>query len=264
MTSLRRLEARLNAWTSFRGVARATRSLAAAQTLRWVEHVADVERFVSNTGQLCARYGVQSLPPGRPRVVLAIGTDVGLCGPLNARVAAAAKPVWTDDAIIRIMVGRRLEPLLPELEASVLPAPSSFAAVQTLAAQIRTLLEPLPPRQSILHIVVAHGVEPDGTPVVRCLDRSDTVPQPGSQPRLGVELSSVDLARQTAASLHRYARIVQALTRGAASETEARWRTMNRAHDAADRRINEQERVLRSLRQELITQEMLEARSGRR
>lgn len=35
---------------------------------------------------------------------------------------------------------------------------------------------------------------------------------------------------------------------------------MSRAHDASDRKIGEQERGLRKLRQESITQEMLEIR----
>jgi F0F1-type ATP synthase gamma subunit len=76
-------------------------------------------------------------------------------------------------------------------------------------------------------------------------------------------LTPVDADRRRAASLVQHATLCFALTRGVLSEVEARWRTMSRAHDAADRRIQEQERELRKVRQESITQEMLEVRRAR-
>lgn len=257
MSSLRQLEDRLRAWRSFRGIARATRTLAAAQSLHWNEIASRAEAHLRRCLEVHGAYPNAQPPADGPRVVLAIGSDLGLCGPFNRSIAAHL-PAVLQGAARHVVVGARLGLLLGD-EVAALPSPSSFERVEALATELELLLEDLPPTTAQLELVLASGVEPDGRPQVEVLPE----PRGGEHaPRSAVELSASDQAEPVVALTTRHARIVAALTRSAASETEARWRTMNRAHDAADRRIGEQERALRKQRQELVTQEMLEARQG--
>ena len=177
MTSVRRLETRLSAWRSFRGVARASRTLAAAQSLYWAEQLGRIERWLIRVDELAVAY------PRPPRssdqsVALVIGTDLGLCGPLNTQIAAAAEPVLAA-AELAFVVGQRLEGIVDTSRAVHLGSPTSFAAVQSLAATIDTLLGP-DAEQTDLTVVVATGVLPDGAPVVETL--TDREPRSGRTP----------------------------------------------------------------------------------
>lgn len=261
MTSVRRMEARLRAWRSFRGIARASRTLAAARALHWAEHARRVEHYLAWSTRLAAAYGFVRRPEADVRVCLAIGTDVGLCGPLNAKLAEALRASNDGDDASLIVVGERLLIELGAPEVPSFPAPTSFSAVEALAAELETLLQPWDPFECRLRIIVSEEVEADGHPRIGVWDESHSDPPP--LPSGPAELTPVREGRREAARLLRHARITAALVRGAMSEAEARWRTMARAHDAADRRITEQQRVIRKLRQESITQEMLEARLGR-
>ncbi|MEX1362033.1 MAG: F0F1 ATP synthase subunit gamma [Nannocystaceae bacterium] len=261
MTSLRQLEDRMHAWQSFRGIARATRTLAAAQSLQWNESAHRAEQHLRRCLELRDAYPSAMPPPDAPYVVLGLGSDLGLCGPFNRTIAerfTAQRP----HAARGLVVGARLGALVGR-DQNTLTAPTSFPRVQSLATELELLLDDLPPMHTRLVVVLAIAVDPDGRPRVEVLDEPGPRAPASSSARVA-ELSSVQDTGSIIATTTRHARIVAALTRSAASETEARWRTMNRAFDAADRRIGEQQRELRKQRQEQVTQEMLEARQGGR
>ena len=258
MTNLRRLEHEVAAWRSFGGIARASRTLAAAQSLQWEEHRRRVAQFTHEVASLLgADTGPDPRPPGAT-AALVIGTDLGLCGSLNASVARAAATVHADRLIV---VGRRLEPELERPEAVVLPAPTSFSAVQSTTDRIVRLLDAAE-HAVPLSIVAGTSVTSDGTTEVRSSHVGAGADKcvVSAPPR--VDLAGHSVIAERLARLVVHARIVQALTDGAAVEWEARYRTMGRAHDAAQRRIAHRSQELRKLRQEVITQEMLEARRG--
>ena len=266
MTSVQRMESRLEAWRSFRGIARASRTLAASHALHWAETLRRVSRYLSSCVELAR--GLDAVAVDAPRITLAIGTDLGLCGPLNARVAEAARQLPFLPGEIRIVVGDRLATELRMTEgfdrALWLPGPSSFEAIEAKATELGTLVQ-LEPERTHLRIVVTSGVGQDGHPLVSVWDGAPAETTGGVDviPRRGVALTPLEGLRVEALRLLWHARVCHALTRAATSEAEARWRAMTRAHDAADRRIREKEREIRKLRQESITQEMLEVRRGR-
>lgn len=263
MSSLRQLGERLRAWQSFRGIAGATRTLAAAQSLHWAELVRRAEAHLTRCLALRDAYPTARVPPDGPRVLVALGSDLGLCGPFNRAVGERFARERAAGPATCVAVGERLRPHVDE-GVLVLPAPTSFPRVQTLAAELEHLLPAAEASRTRLSLVLVAGVEADGRPRVEVWSE----PGPASAgPRVDRPVAELVPPEQTAAAvaaLTRHARLVAALARSAASETEARWRTMNRAHDAADRRIGEQERELHRRRQELVTQEMLEARQGAR
>ena len=272
MTSVRALEGPLAAWRSFRDIARATRTLAGAQALQWAERSRHAEAHLVWCAATAEALPV-ALPSRagpRPRVVIALGSDLGLCGPLNRLLAAGCRAHELDAAptVLRVIVGHRLASLEPLSAPIVLPTPSSLAAVETLATELGGLLERLPdPDHVELVLVLAGAVEGDGHPRVdvwRGLGLVDPL-APADRvwlARAGAPLELDPELAHAARALARHARLHAALCRALTSENEARWRTMGRAFESAQRRIAEQERRLRRLRQELITQEMLEARGG--
>ncbi|MCA9654273.1 MAG: F0F1 ATP synthase subunit gamma [Myxococcales bacterium] len=259
MSSLQQLEDRLQAWRSFRGIARATRALAAAQSLQWNEAARRAEAHRQRCLAILDAYPGARPSAGAPRIVLGVGSDLGLCGPFNRAIAERLGPARAR-ASRTLVIGARLGQLVGE-EASCIPSPTSFARAEALATELELLLADAPAERTHLVVVLATGVDPDGRPRVELLDETSPSPSPGLT---AVELVGPERTEPLVAATARHARLVAALARSAASETEARWRTMNRAHDAADRRIGEQERELRKRRQELVTQEMLEARQGGR
>lgn len=259
MTTVRELQQPLEAWRSFRDIARATRTLAAAQVLHWGEQVVRAERYLAVCERELSVLEPQTPEPIRARAVLVIGSDLGLCGPLNRRVADACVGLGEPPTLGRVVVGSRLAALEPLPGAIEVPAPSSFEAIELLAAELEHAWRSLPePRELV--IVLAGAIDADALPQVQ-VRRGQP---PTKVESTHVPLVAVDSMLARARALVHHARLVAALARGVLSENEARWRTMSRAHEAANRRIDEQERLLRKLWQEHITQEMLEARQGRR
>lgn len=264
MTALRQLEERLRAWQSFRSIAGATRTLAAAQSMHWAEVVRRADAHLACCVALRDAYPGARPAADAPRLLVGLGSDLGLCGPFNRAVAERLAAEQARGFVARAVVGERLHAHV-EGEVLALPAATSFEQAQNLATELELLLSHGNPTDTRLVLVLAAGVDPDGRPQIVVWDEPEqtaTTPTPVSEPVL--ELVEPEQTATVVASLTRHARLAAALARSVASETEARWRTMNRAHDAADRRIGEQEREIRKQRQELVTQEMLEARQGAR
>nr|ACJ66837.1 ATP synthase F1 gamma subunit [uncultured bacterium pSY1435] len=258
---MRELEQPLKAWRSFRDVARAMRSLSAVQAMHWALQVARAEQHLRVCERELSALGPGPREPIRARVVLAIGTDLGLCGPLNHRVAEACAGLAAPPTVLSVVVGSRLAALQPLPDAIELPAPSSFEAIELLAVEIEDAWLELPePRE--LAIVLAGEIAGDALPEVEV--RRGRPPTPSDNAIVHVPLVPRASLLARARALVRHARLVAALARATLSENEARWRTMSRAHESANRRIDEQEAMLRRLAQEQITQEMLEARQGAR
>jgi len=260
MTGIRQLEDRQRAWQSFHAIAGATRTLAAAQSLRWSEAARRAETHLARCIALHRAYPDTRSLEGAPRVVvLAVGTDLGLCGPLNRAIAEQLAVVVNErEPALVLVVGARLRMLVDD-DVVYLSAPTSFARIEVLATEIEALLGPQSEEHLVL--VLASGVDRDGRPQVSTWDEPHP-PQDSGATRPVAELVDPEQTARASATLMRHARLVAALARAVTSEAEARWRTMNRAHDAAGRRIAEQQRTLDSQRQELVTQEMLEVRQG--
>jgi len=255
--TLQRMQARLAAWQSFREIAGATRTLAAGRALQWTKRAQQTGAFRERCASLAATYGLLPPPTTVAHVTLAIGTDTGLCGSLNRAVARALDDAERGPDALTIAVGHRLAIEACTDTPIVFEAPASFADIEQTGAQIQQLVLPLPAETTRVHIILATRVTADGMAKVETL-RGELPTSPSLEP--SVELTAASLNRTTVARLWRGARIVDALAIGARSESEARLRTMARAHDAAERRIAEQQRALARERGESITQEILDAR----
>jgi F0F1-type ATP synthase gamma subunit len=260
------MRARLKAWTGFRDVAYATRSLAAAQQLRWSAHERRALEHLSWAHTLAQRHP-DTRPPGT-WVVVGIGTDLGLCGRLNQQLADALTGALASRVPARcVVVGQRLDDaLLPGLPRQVEPAPASFEALEALTARLEAevLTATGRGRSPRLLLVYTSSVSGEGTANVRALEEVSPT-SPARSQDLAAQLdrqeallsAPAELARE-ASGLLLHARLVHALCRASWSEAAARLAVMGRAHEQAQERIAEQELALVKARQEQITQEMLE------
>jgi hypothetical protein len=283
VTALRHLEHRLKAWRSFRDIAHAARTLAAAQSLRWSGKVTQAARHLALCEHLHRRAtrdpagAPAKAEPPRAHAVIAIGTDLGLCGRLNRTVAEALSDrLRADEPTLTLVIGARLAAELRGVAevGEALPTPISFAAVEGLASRIIRILDALAPAPALeLTLILAGRTLASGTPVIASWSATPT-DDPAIAPQLAdlearmrspmVRLTPPEIATMTAARLLTHARLVHGLCAAAAAEASARLQTMSRAFEASERRIGEQERHLRKLQQEATTQEMLEVLGGRR
>ncbi|MCA8923473.1 MAG: F0F1 ATP synthase subunit gamma [Planctomycetes bacterium] len=261
MSSERALESRLRAWRGFRDIAHATSSLAASMVVRWTTHEARARGHLAQTQRLASAFPPAEPDPHGPSVLVAFGTDLGLCGRLNQSVAERLLEVaQAEPPTLCVVVGHRLaDALQDELPCQREGAPSSIEAVLDLAdrveAEVARLGAARPARLGCLRIDAAAreplldwGAPPPaatGAPPARLWEPS--------QPAPGV-----------AEDLRRHARLVAAACAALLGEARLRQATMRRAQDTAERRIQEHERSLNRARQERITQEMLEVRAGGR
>ncbi len=271
MTTTRALASRLEAWRSFRDIARAAKTLAAAQSLRWSVHVREAADHLAWAQGLAEHIGVATLPDPL-KVRLAIGTDLGLCGRLNTAVAEIVEAEHGEaEPDVLLVVGSRLADELGSARPTViLSAPSSFEAVQDLAREVEGLVTVVAPAMGTdLSIILTASTSNDGAPVVETWGEVGAyLPSLGTV-RLSLrppiqDLTTPELARPHVAALSLRARIAHAACVAAASESAARLFTMGRAHDAADRSQSRQALHLRKHQQEAITQDMLEVRAGGR
>lgn len=273
MTTRPALAQRLGAWRSFRGIARAARTLAAAQGLRWSAQTKQAARHLAWAQALAEHLGHAHAGDGAVTVGLAIGTDLGLCGRMNAALAEALYASGLVGGPL-IIVGQRLVDETRDVDAQItLAAPSTPEAVESLASRIAAALESTTPASQLdLSILLSASTTSDGQPV---LERwCDAGPEQPSLPELAeiqqalrnpiADLADPEEARRAVAALRLRARIAHALCAAAASEAAARLFTMSRAYEASDLNIRDQELELRKLQQEAITQDMLEVRSGQR
>ncbi|TPV96299.1 MAG: hypothetical protein B7733_05535 [Myxococcales bacterium FL481] len=265
MTARRALEDRLEAWKSFRGIARAARTLAAAQVISWKARVEHVTRHLAWTTALLEHELGPPVAADR-RVGVAIGTDLGLCGRMNAVVAEAllASP-WANRPVV--IVGSRLADELPDREPMPqLNAPASFEAVEVRAAEVAMLLERIVEGQSVdVTIVLAASTTADGAALVETWSESPVAGPEAERARASLQgpvacLPGGELNVPMVTALHLRARLAHALCVAAVSEANARLFAMTRAFEASDRGIAAQTLALRKLTQESVTQDMLEVR----
>lgn len=262
-SNLRALQSGHEAWRSFRDIAHATRALAAARRARWAAHAkqaGDHLAWVAALSQLVPDLTGE----GRPRVVVGIGTDLGLCGRLNQLVHVEVVRRRATSPALTVVIGERLGLLVDDTARVVFEAaPVSPAAVLELAERLELALAELDLNDAELEIVVAtseegglpHVVTERGVPA----DLDNAVASIAKQLRRERRvLSDLNEGRLGVLALVRHARLAYAICRAQVVESSVRWAVMHRAHEGAERRIGEQELELRRLRQEEITQEMLD------
>ncbi len=269
-SGLRALQSRHEAWRSFRDIAHATRSLAATRRARWAAHAERAGEHLAWVHALAELVREEEAP--RPLVLCGIGSDLGFCGRLNHLVAAELERAFAELRPVRALaIGGRLHEALPPRLASACHlehAPASPAAVLELAERLELELATI--SRGDTHLVVVAAARQEGG--VAEVEREGALPaslQPQLeriQATLPAERRLLSDFRQEGAQVHslrRHARLAFTFCRAQAVESALRWAVMNRAHEGAERRLAEQEVQLRRLRQEQITQEMLDVLGGR-
>lgn len=148
MISSRELENRRKSNKSILGVVKAMKALSAANVRKGgtaLEHTRRYREFVDEAASAAASLpGVSILPPGKKTLVVAFGSQYGLCGALNERVleevAESVRELEQTAGII--YAGRRIADEAPALSMPVesIDAPGSVEGLQETVSELLTII----------------------------------------------------------------------------------------------------------------------------
>lgn len=148
MISSRELENRRKSNKSILGVVKAMKALSAANVRKGgtvLEHTRRYRDFIDRTASVAASLpGVRILPQGERTLIVAFGSQYGLCGALNERVleeVAGAVGARADIAGI-IFVGRRIADRAPTFSTPVedIDAPGSVDGLDETVSELLTMI----------------------------------------------------------------------------------------------------------------------------
>ncbi|MGC2424346.1 MAG: FoF1 ATP synthase subunit gamma [Nitrospirota bacterium] len=148
MISSRELENRRKSNKSILGVVKAMKALSAANVRKGgtvLEHTRRYREFVDRAASRAASLpGVSILPGGENTLIVAFGSQYGLCGALNERVledVAEAVVVCANMAGV-IYAGRRIADRAPALSTpvEVIDAPGSVDGLDEMVSELLTMI----------------------------------------------------------------------------------------------------------------------------
>jgi F-type H+-transporting ATPase subunit gamma len=148
MISSRELDNRRKSNKSILGVVKAMKALSAANVRKGgsaLEHTRRYREFIDQAASIAASLpGVSILPQGEKTLIVAFGSQYGLCGALNERVleeVAAAVRGRVDIAGI-IFAGRRIADRAPALSmpVEVIDAPGSVDGLDETVSELLTMI----------------------------------------------------------------------------------------------------------------------------
>ncbi len=148
MISSRELENRRKSNKSILGVVKAMKALSAANVRKGgsvLEHTRRYRAFIDQTASVAASLpGVSILPQGEKTLIVAFGSQYGLCGALNERVLEELAEAVRGSADIAgiIYTGRRIADRAPALSIPVedIDAPGSVDGLDETVSELLTMI----------------------------------------------------------------------------------------------------------------------------
>lgn len=286
METLETLSAKLAATQDIRTIVRTMKALSSAsihQYERAITAMADYERAVTlglqivlrdqaGAGARSPRIGPVSAP-GQRRALIVIGSDRGLCGLFNDRIAAFAAEQLEDDMLLCVLGVRtaaRLE-ALGHRGDSLFALPSSVGGLSATVQAVAVEMDRWIRTERVASVSVAFNRRRGGIsaePVQRLLfplprhELDALARAPWPSPRLPVYRMDRDRLFSWLARQHLFVVLYRALAESLAAEHAARLAAMQ----GAERNIGERgEAILaayRKTRQETITRELLDVVAG--
>lgn len=286
MQRLEEIRRRIESAGSLQAVSRAMKALAAARIRRCRETAqaaAEYERTLELGFQIALSHRPSGFTPtappaGAPLGAVVFGSDLGLAGPFNSRVAdfalteLAAAPAR--DAPLVLAVGTRVA---NHLEAGDVPvvdtlmAPSSVDRLGALAQDVLLVIQRWRREQGVERVDLLFaehesgaGFEPRRLQLLpldpdwlRELER-----RPWTGPTLPTHRGEWESLFSGLVREHLYLALYRAAADSMASEHASRLAAMEQATGRIEDHLEELRRTLRTERQEAVTQELLEVASG--
>lgn len=293
MTRVRDARRRLTAAEDLRSIVRTMKAMSAAAIRQFEDAEAALReydrtvhrglqavlRVVPATEAGLVREAAASGRSDPPRILLAIGSDLGMCGSLNHQVVQRVRESMPEDpdaaASVRLLaVGSRLADLLPGAAGPLqarFTAPASAAAVTASAAMVLAAIDPLLAghADASLHVVfprrttaAAHAVH---VRRILPLDRrwlASLRAEPWPTRCLPVWPGSARQVLQRFLFEYLFVATARSLVDALASEHAARLASMQSAERSIDERIATLGHRLRQARQADITHELLDIVAG--
>ncbi len=283
METLQTLTRRINTTGKLKSIVRSMKTLSAVNIRQYEKAVNALETFEQTIFmglQVClADHGLplshrRSSP--RDRVIVAFGSDQGLCGQFNERLARfilATTRKWQAETHT-IVVGARLHARLESMgmtPCDLFWTPGSVGGINPMVFQILLGIEALQAKNSISHVDLFYSRHDPGmaeTPVWYPLIPLDPgeLARIAGQPWDGPSLAQFAIpAERLFSSLIRqyfFAALFRAQAHAMASEQSSRLRSLQNAEKNIEEHKTSLEALFRAKRQATITAEMLDLVTG--
>ena len=235
----------------------ARQSLPAARQYR-----REVEAAVAAIGVTQPVYA--AAPPGR----LIVGSDLGLCGDYNSRLAEAATAAWGADPGLVFCVGRRVAQALSRVGTSAVRVVDAPPGVQGVTRSLLDLSEQLLEDMAALRIgsLSVFSARFDGVGVFTPVE-TQLLPiggTPSDSPHAESRYASTTTRDAAAIREYLYTLLYEILLDALAAEHGMRLVASESAEHYLEESIDAAHRQLAAIRREATTQEVLDIVAGRR
>ena len=273
--------------TSIRGIVRTMKTLAAINVTPYEQAASSIEADQRSIRQGFAAFafrmgtqGLPALPPAERALLVAFGSDHGFCGNYNAMVArtVASAPAFSAGKSRPgpqvLCVGARLHDAL--IEAGIVPLqrfnpPASVDGISRLAGQLVSRIEQLSHDLGLagLEVMLACTRRAEhGSRVARLDTLLPVAPSLFKAPRRwpGRALPGFSMAPAPMLSAllrnHIFASVFRAAAEALVTENAARLALMQQAEQTVEERLDRLRLQLASLRQDAITDELMDIVAG--
>lgn len=271
------VEARIGTVHKLAAVISAMRGIAASRAQEARRHTESIRTYAGTIGAAIGQ-ALTLLPEARPapgtggaegrQAVLVLAAEQGFAGSYNERVFDAAAPLLAAPCDLLVAGDRGLlvadeRGLDVAWSAPMIAHPTQAAA---LAARITEAIYERLARGEISRVAVVHAV-PDGADPGRVVTKRlvpfdyGRFPAPAHGVAPLITLPPQDLLAQLAEE-YVFAELSEAVMLAFAAENEARMRAMIAAHDNVSQSLEDLVATSRRLRQEEITEEIVELATG--
>lgn len=266
--------------SSIRGIVRTMKALAAVNAAPYEQAALAVQAcrqtirngFAAFVWRMGNRWLAELPPPGQ-QILVAFGSDHGFCGNYNAAMAQAVHGVLARPcapAPFIICIGAKLQGALADIGIEVghrLTPPASADGIGRLASEVVTQIERCGRGAPLARLAVQLAHTRSTGPAGRTASVIQLLPLERSlleSPRRWPQRSLPDFSMEPAALLaallrnHLFASVFHAAAEAMVTENAARLALMQQAEQSVDERLDTVRRQLSGVRQDQITEELMD------
>jgi len=277
MSDLRKVERRMANLRLIREIVHSMRALSAVQYRHASQGLVNLRTYADFFHRGLTYLDLPSLSRSSPQRLLLIvmGSDQGLCGPLTARVVERAMNRARElgnKLAGMVAIGRRTGDLLASQGSGLVDthsSPASVRGIDDLVGWVAHVIGKLLDKQGCdgaevvaMHLVNSGDSRPE---LLRVLPIDPANLSATTEARLPREPQMYERSEVVASAILRewtYIEVYRCALETLASEHDARLRTTDAAHHALERKLEDLRLEHNHLRQEAITEELLETVAG--
>ncbi len=270
MPGSQEIEKKVGTYEDIRDIANAMRALAGLTVRKTGRSLLSVREYESGVrdaiGNILAHFpqSYTVSKAGEGRVLVAFGSDIGLCGPFNDRMALfAAKTMRKDDTLF--VIGKKLREKLDVMRVQCAGSMGSAATVEGIRAAMMesfSRIADLYSREKItglelLFFRLSEKMETAEPVALKVLPPGTELHQEPQREKPMLYLPS-ELVFEESMREFLYISVYRCYIESLRTENWFRWRSMEGAMENIDALIRDSDALYRYLRQEEVTEEIME------